>query len=358
MRHFTGSREVTMRIHRFGLLLVLLALPLAAHSSQRAGTSDTTQRAVSAANSFLAMLNDVQRAKVNLPLNKTTRSNWSNLPTGARFQSGATERNGLKFGILTAAEQEAALALVRSTLSPAGYDKVINIVNGDEMLERATAPQRPASTATRFGRAEYYIAILSKPSVSDPWMIQFGGHHLAINVTVAGPANVLTPSHTGSQPTIYTFNGQTIRPLGNENDKAFALMNALSPAQQKQATLGYEVADVVSGPGHDGEVIQPEGVRASGFTVSQRNMLLDLIREWVGIINADSAKAKMAEIQDHLADTYFAWSGATTNGTRAYFRIQGPAVMIEYAPIGTGTDHIHTFYRDPTNDYGAKVIQQ
>src|SRR5437867_6498175 len=125
------------------------------------------------------------------------------------------------------------------------------------MLERETAPRRPASTATRFGRAEYYIAILGKPSVSDPWMIQFGGHHLAINVTVAGPANVLTPSHTGSQPTIYTFNGQTIRPPGNENDKTFSPMNALSPAQQKKATPGYEVADVVFGPGHDGEGIQP-----------------------------------------------------------------------------------------------------
>src|SRR5437867_7746163 len=99
------------------------------------------------------------------------------------------------------------------------------------MLERATAPQRPASTATRFGRAEYYIAILSKPSVSDPWMIQFGGHHLAINVTVAGPANVLTPNHTGSQPPRYTFNRQTIRPLGNENEKAFLLIDGLRPAQ-------------------------------------------------------------------------------------------------------------------------------
>ena len=346
-----------MRIYRFALLLVL-ALPFGAQSSQREEASDTTVKAVSAANAFLATLDAAQRTRVNLQLNKTTRSNWSNLPTGTVFQNGATERNGLKFGVLTAAQQEAALALVRATLSPAGYEKVINIVNGDETLERTTAPGRPASTATRFGRAEYYVAILGKPSTNEPWMIQFGGHHLAINVTVVGKENVLTPSHTGSQPTMYTFNGQAIRPLGNENDKAFALINSLSPAQQKQATLNYEVADVVSGPGHDGEVIQPEGVRASGFTTSQRTMLLDLIREWVGIINADSARVKMAEVQDHLSDTYFAWSGATKNGSRAYFRIQGPTVMIEYAPIGNGTDHIHTFYRDPTNDYAAKVIKQ
>src|SRR2546428_8600966 len=121
-------------------------------------------------------------------------------------------------------------------------------------------------------------------------MIQFGGHHLAINVTGAGPANVLTPSHTGSQPTMYTFNGQTIRPLGHENDKAFALMNALSPAQQKQATLAYEVADVVSEPAHDGVFIQPESVRASGLTTAQRNLLLDLIPESDRIINADTAQ--------------------------------------------------------------------
>jgi hypothetical protein len=31
--------------------------------------------------------------------------------------------------------------------------------------------------------------------------------------------------------------------------------------------------------------------------------------------------------------------------------------MIEYAPVGGSADHIHTFYRDPTNDYGAKLFK-
>ena len=35
-----------------------------------------------------------------------------------------------------------------------------------------------------------------------------------------------------------------------------------------------------------------------------------------------------------------------------YFRIQGPAVVIEYAPQG-GTDHIHTVIRNPEDDYGV-----
>ena len=86
-------------------------------------------------------------------------------------------------------------------------------------------------------------------------------------------------------------------------------------------------------------------------------MLVDLAGEWVRILNDDTARAKMAEIDANMKDTYFAWSGPATNGSPAYFRIQGPTVMIEYAPQGAGTDHIHTFYRDPTNDYGARFMK-
>ena len=354
-----------MKVYCYGILSVSLALPVFAGSSQRSTApavrasagSQATLKAVAAAKTFLGTLDGRQRARVSLELNRKTRSNWSNLPTGAVFQNGETERNGLKLGDMNPTQQEAALALVAATLSPAGYQKVINIVNADETLERTSAPERPATNRVRFGRAEYYVAILGVPSETQPWMIQFGGHHLAINITLAGQNNALTPSHTGAQPSMYSFNGQSIRPLGRENDKAFALINALSAAQQKQAILPYQVKDVVLGPGHDGEVIQPEGIRASGFNAAQQNMLLDLVGEWVNILNEDAARAKMAEIQTNVADTYFAWSGSTTNGNRAYFRIQGPTVMIEYAPQGSGTDHIHTFYRDPTNDYGAKFIK-
>lgn len=68
------------------------------------------------------------------------------------------------------------------------------------------------------------------------------------------------------------------------------------------------------------------------------------------------AAAKMAEIKANLPKTYFAWSGTTKNGGLAYYRVQGPTVIIEYAPQQGDLDHIHTIYRDPTNDYGAKLV--
>src|SRR5439155_24106357 len=211
-----------MKIHHYVTLFVVLVLPTAVSSAQRAtspGTAQATLKAVSAAKAFLAALDERQRAKVSMELNSKTRSNWSNLPTGATFQNGATERNGLQLGNITPIQHQAAPTLVAACLSPAGYQKVMNIVNGDETLERTSAQSRPPTNRVRFGRAEYYVAIPGVPSETQPWMIQFGGHHLAINITLAGRENALTPSHTRSQPTMYSLNGQTIRPLGKESDK-------------------------------------------------------------------------------------------------------------------------------------------
>ena len=204
-----------------------------------------------------------------------------------------------------------------------------------------------------FGEAEYYLAFVGTPSTSTPWMLQFGGHHLAINLTLAGKQATMAPSLPAAQPATYTFEGKEIRPLGKENDKAFALINALDEKQRAQAIIGSRVADLVLGPGQDGRVIQPEGLRASAMSTGQQDMLLEIVREWAGIMTDAFASPRMAEIRSSLAQTYFAWSGPTTNGSAAYFRIQGPTLVIEYAPQGS-VDHIHTIYRDPTNDYGAK----
>lgn len=329
--------------------------------SVQAPAPDATARAVKAAEMFLSTLDERQRAKANIDLNEQTRIVWSNLPTGSKMQVGATERNGLKLGDMTPPQEKAALALLSATLSAEGYEKALAVVGADQVLEDLAAAKRAPGQPVRFGRVEYYLAILGKASTTGTWMLQFGGHHLAINVTFAGRQRVLAPTHTGTQPATYSLDGKTIRPLGDENDKAFALINALTAEQQKQAVLSFEVRNLVLGPGVDGKMIEPEGVRASTFTPAQRGMLLDLAREWVEILDADASAAKMKEVESTFADTYFAWAGPTTNGKGAYFRIQGPALFIEYAPQGradANTEHIHTIYREPSNDYAEKVSKR
>jgi hypothetical protein len=266
------------------------------------------------------------------------------------------ERRGLRMGDLTAPQRSAAMALLQTTLSPMGYEKVIGIVEADEVLKGSGR-----GGGGPFGRDEFYISFLGQPSATAPWMIQFGGHHLAFNVTLVGREGVLTPSLIAVQPARYTLNGRTIRPLGRETDRAFELINALDATQRKQAILGFQMRDLVLGPGHDGETIQPEGIRASALTQAQQQLLLQLISEWSGIIHDSAATRKMVEVKANLSDTWFAWSGPTETGTAAYFRVQGPTVFIEFAPQrlgGDATQHIHTMYRDFTNDYGKKLLSR
>ena len=229
-------------------------------------------------------------------------------------------------------------------------------MEGDELLKKGSGGK------AMFGKDLYFFSILGTPSEKTPWMLQFGGHHLALNITIAGERGVLTPSLIGAQPALYTANGTTIRPLGGESDKAFALLNALDDAQRKQAILTYRVADLVLGPGQDGKTIQPEGLKASAMTEQQKTMLLDLIAEWSGIVHDSAAASRIAEIKAGLNDTWFAWSGSTSvapgRNITAYYRIQGPHLVIEYAPQPLGGDpsmHVHTMYRDPTNDYGRRL---
>jgi Protein of unknown function (DUF3500) len=350
--------------------------------------NDATGRTVAAANAFLATLDDAGRAKVNFPFDGDQKTKWSNFP------NGIYPRNGLRMGDLNAAQRDALMKLLATALSASGLKKVNQIMDGDEDLKKSDTglpgggppggsqqgapPGPPPGEATGqqpgarrgppqgmnpgFGRDNYFIAFLGKPSLTDPWMIQFGGHHLAINLTIVGQANVMTPSLPAAQPAVYQLNGETVRPLGRENDKSFQLINALDAAQQKQAILNYQVSDLVLGPGQDGKIIQPEGIKASSLKPGQQEMLLDLAHEWVGILNDEAAAIKMAELKSNIAETWFAWSGPITNGKPAYFRIQGPTVVIEYSPQRMGrsteldTNHIHTIYRDPTNDYGRKLI--
>lgn len=311
-----------------------------------------TSRIVTAANHFLSALDTKQRQTVLFAFDdEKQRARWSNFPVPM------VPRAGLSMGELSASQRAAAFALVSSALSRRGFEKVQEIMEGDEIL-KTSGRNNPI-----FGKDLYYISILGTPSEKNPWMLQFGGHHLALNITIAGEHGVLTPSLTAAQPALFTLNGKTVRPLGQENDKAFALLNALDESQRGKAVLEYRVADLVLGPGQDGKAIQPEGLKASAMNEQQRAMLLDLISEWAGIVHESAAATRMAEIKAAIADTWFAWSGPITftpgrNGT-SYYRIQGPNLVIEYAPQRMGGDpsmHIHTIYRDPANDYGRKLI--
>jgi hypothetical protein len=368
----------------------IAALFLMSPQHSVAQQTTATARIVSAAEGFLSTLDADQRKQVVYAFNDNEqRQKWSNFPTGV------VPRGGINFKQMTEPQRDAAMKLLAIVLSPMGLEKVNEIRQADDDF-KANGSKRgrggrgpggpppggqngppqgarkgpegpggrgPMSGDDLFGSSLYYISFLGTPSTTNPWMLQFGGHHLALNITISGSKGMLTPSLTGAQPASFQQDGKTIRPLGRESDKALALLQSLDDNQRKQAVLGYEVADLVLGPGQDGKKIAPEGLKVSAMNEKQKAMVLDVIAEWAGILNEGSAAATMSEIKKDLNETWFAWSGTATGeaGTNilAYYRIQGPHLVIEYAPQrDEPTNHIHTMYRDPTNDYGGALTKQ
>ncbi len=105
-----------------------------------------------------------QRAKANIDLNAKTRTVWSNLPTGITMQVGATTRNGLKLGDMNPTQEKAAMALVAAALSREGFEKVMAIVDADELLEQRTAPTRQP----QFAQQVRPQGILRRPFSASP----------------------------------------------------------------------------------------------------------------------------------------------------------------------------------------------
>jgi Protein of unknown function (DUF3500) len=336
----------------------LTSTPPAGVGNQGDKIAAHTAKAVAAAEKFLASLDDTKKAKATFEFNSDKRARWTNLP-GPRM--------GTYMGELTKEQQDAAMDVVASVLSKKGYEKVLDIIAGDDVLAKGGGKGGKGGKGDKggkggkaggggFGFDNFHLAIFGKPSPDQPWLVEFGGHHLAINVTIVGKDFVLTPTLTCAQPSSFTKDGKTIRPLGTEVDTAFKLLNSLDEKQRAQAILKNRTSDLLLGPGKDGKEIQPEGIKGSELNENQQALMIDLAGAWVTILHETSANPRMADIRAKVKDTYFGWSGPTTEGSVAYFRVQGPSVVVEYAPQGN-TDHIHTIVREFGNDYGKKLIK-
>ena len=106
---------------------------------------------------------------------------------------------------MTTEHRDAAMHLLQVLLSANGHQKIVEIMNSDQVLSESGTPYAAGT--------EYYtLGIFGNPSATEPWMIQFGGHHLALNVTLVGGQGTLAPSLTGAQSAISEFEGKTVRP--------------------------------------------------------------------------------------------------------------------------------------------------
>lgn len=302
--------------------------------------------AIDAANAFLDSLDSDQRSAAVLGFESPLRPNWSNLPPGlTRF-----EHNGVRIGEMDRRQTGLMHDFLRAALSPDGYAKVVGIVGAEDALALTSSRQLSAKN--------YWLAFFGEPSADSPWGWQFGGHHLAVNITVVDGRSYLSPTLVAVQPASYEVEGVTVTPMAAEVQAGLALMSALDETQREAARV-QRPSELWAGADKDGVLPPLEGSAVAGWTESQRAVLLDAVAQWVGLLPAASAEVRMAEIEAELANTHFAWHGEVDASRPIYYRIQGPTVIIEFTTQSrTGGDraHYHSIYRNPTNEYGTAAV--
>lgn len=302
---------------------------------------------VEAAEALVATFSDEQRTRAIAAFtDNEKRQSWSNLPVGMY------PRHGISRGGLSNHQRAALDRLLGVVLSEAGMRNVAYQLAADDTL---------GDGGMQYGSDNYYVAFLGEPSASEPWMLQFGGHHLALNVTAVGPDISFSPMLTGGQPLTITYDDEIIFITRQETAAAQAFLDSLTDDQRAMAIRGNQPINLLLGPGSYGTVVAPEGIRGVDLTARQKPLLVDVIKARIGFMNGDSYASRLETARSELDSTYFAWWGPVGTLGAAYFRITAPSLVMEYAPQPRGgdpTNHAHNIYRDLTNDYGMAWIGQ
>lgn len=332
-------------------------------ASDATTTRATVQATAEAAQSFLSTLSEDQLSTVLKDYDDEDKSvTWSNFPVTF------VERAGVNLKDLSEEQRAAAMNVLKTLLNDEAYATVTGIMAGDEYL-------LDKSNTTEDSLGQYYIAFYGDPSDTEAWTLQFGGHHLGLNATMDTDSLTFAPTHLGTQPTEWVNEqGQTIKTMDKTYTTAFAFYDSLSEEQKSKLYQGEQVGTMVCAPGGTCDYPTGTGLKGSDLTDEQKDLLIDVVANWVGMADEETTTTQLDAIRATLDETYVNWSGATsydtTTGEGIYFQISGPRVYIEFANqngsagadiegvVTSGWGHVHTIYRDPSNDYANSVEQQ
>ena len=322
-----------------------------------------------AVNALLRLLSPDQRKAMSFPIGSDQWRRWQNTEL-------YVEDYGLRLDEVASPVRDAAMAVLRASLSAEGYETSRNVMRLNRFLGDLVGG------AAVLGEWSYIFCLFGAPSASEPWGWQLFGHHLSLNCFVLGRQMVLSPTFLGAEPS-YADTGPFagISLFEDEERAGLELMRALSPAQQREDIVAHAMmgGDLPPGRRHfadnlhltgarqDNRIIPYEGIKAAGLSAVQQRCLLDLIAAYIAPLPAGPGKARLAEIERHLGDTRFCWIGGFDETSPFYYRVQSPVVLIEFdhhaGVFLTNAEpakfHVHTIVRTPNgNDYGVDLLRQ
>ncbi len=167
----------------FLAIFFCVAMGLPGHSQPNLSPTETTSR-------FLATLSADELAKTTYAFDDSLRFKWTNLPVGL------VPRPGIAYGSLSDKSRMAFHRVLSSLLSSQGYLKTTSIMQLDDILntlyqqafDKGEINQNMLKRMQdlQWAHGNFFISIWGKPSAQEPWGLNFGGHHMALNATFRG----------------------------------------------------------------------------------------------------------------------------------------------------------------------------
>jgi hypothetical protein len=336
-------------------LILCVACALMAGAGAMIAAERSSSAMASAATAFVNSLTPDQKQKAVFAFDSDERTHWNFIPTEA------FPRNGLTVKEMSDAQRALAHNLMKAGLSQRGYMTATAIMELETIL--GTLEQRTNSTeGMRRDPVRYFFSVFGTPSPKQTWGWRVEGHHVSLHFTVVnGTLVASSPSMFGSNPAeVPDGPRKGTRILAAEEDTARALLMALDTSQRTQAVInGVAPNEILTTNKLPITPLSPVGLQASAMTAAQRELLMNVIDVYAGFMADDVAADRVARLKKAgLEKIAFAWAGEAERGKKHYYRIQGPTFLIEYDNTQNNGNHIHSVWRDFTNDFGRDLLRE
>lgn len=309
----------------------------------------TGQDLAKKANTFLNTLSTELKTQAQFDFGDAERFNWNFVPIA---------RKGPSFREFNVEQKNAAISLLRASLSDQGYEKASGIIELETVL-KALEKRTPEDNYR--DPLNYHISIFGEPSSSKGWGWRFEGHHISLNFSsLRGVLVSSTPSFFGSNPGIVTSGDKKgTQVLKNEMELGFLLLNSLNEGQLKKVRFAEKApSDIITGNSRKASLLSPSGIEFRELNAVQKKIFLQLLDVYIRNYASEFSEKFLSSIKKSgLDDLHFAWAGSLKPGSGHYYRIQGKALLIEYDNTQNNSNHVHTVVRDLLNDFGDDVLK-
>ena len=322
----------------------------------------TAQRMAEAALRFLDALDEPRRKAVQFAFEDQERFRWNYRPDGFDWGGSTFWHEGLRLINMTPDQQQAALALLDSGVSARTADRARAIMALESYLrEQERVIPRWVSHVVRDPEL-YAFSIFGQPGGTSPWAWRAGGHHIGFHVTVIdGELVATTPFFLGCNPAIVRHGTRDLglRTLPEEEDMGRDLLKCLAPERKQRALVSTTSPNDILTDAYRtaNPAVPPRGLPFAAMSGEERQRLIALIRLYVGRATDEVAENEWRKIEAAGLDSItFAWLGSEELRQGHYYAIKGPTFLIEYDNTQDDATHIHSVWRDFTNDWGEDLL--